>query len=348
MADVVSLDDLLAPADPAVHGFSAGSEQGQGSTDSNGQQSQGQDASTAAPAGVDLDKRFQELEQRLQRSMEQRQGNQQEADRQRQRAEALERELAAIKAQRQEPPRPQQPQAPQKPSMTYAAAHKLLYDTGDESGVRQWEAYMEQMEQRGAQPQTPPVDVKAEIATALEARDKHESRQQTRASLQSKIIEDYGEVISTNQAFANALHDAYMSLSTHPAIQAAFPVDENLTIVAPQNGYKYDMRIVLLAAEQAKAKIGMQQAAGQTRQNGSTLGTTGGSPGSAAKTYTKAMPKAYIDSITTGPTFESLKQIYKVVDKRTVIERNWKELPERTKQEYLGRLKAGDVGMVGW
>jgi len=262
MADVVTLDALFGPDPPA--GDNSGAERVPAGAAEGA-------ASSGAPAGTDITAKIAELERLVGRHREQLTGSQQEILR-------LRGELEAVKAR---PVEPVAVSAPPSARVSLAdAAKKLLLDN-DDTDLAAFEA---QLNGRGT---VSMEDVK-QLLAAHDAQSQVVQRQQgARTTLQNALVQRHPQLLN-DQAFINATSARYQALTQDALTQTLYPADPQYVFEEPATGVKYDMRILMAAANEVKATF-------PAAATPPSLGVTGGSAGAPPHTSGPVVPRSLVE-----------------------------------------------------
>jgi hypothetical protein len=237
----------LFPGDPAAADNSPGDTATTGTTPTE---------ATRPPAGPDLSAKIAELERLNTRYQQQADGSRQEAQRQRDEVARLQGQIAAIEARLAPtaPPSASPQRPPVKRVSLVEAQQKFLLDN-DDSLLRQWE------EQQQQPPPTPPPGVSmddirkllAETEAQRDAREKTASKQMT---LQQTLVTRHPELLDVTRhaPFVNAVAQRYQELQQDPVTGMLYPPDPAAQFMDPTTGVAYDMRVLMHAAGEVKAK----------------------------------------------------------------------------------------------
>ncbi len=241
----VTLADLPG-ADPVATDNSATASENASATTSSG--------TATSPAGAELHAKVAELEGLIQRHRQQLHGSQAEVERLRQEMQTL--------RQSQTPGRSSEPAAdPARPRTKLSEAVRKLELEDDPSLVEAWE----QEVLHGGQG-----------ASALTRDDvqrivqESQGRQTARQAVQQAIVQRHPELLS-DQQFTQHVGARYQELVADPLVKTLYPDDPQFLFEEPTTGLQYDMRMLMQAANEVKAKTPPRQTP--------TLGITGGSGG---------------------------------------------------------------------
>jgi hypothetical protein len=259
MADLVTLETLFGADTPAGdNSASTGGPSGASPAT----------ASSDAPAGSPLEQKIADLERLVHRHREQLTGSQAEVAR-------LRGELDGLKSRPQtEPVASTTP----KPRISLKeAAQKLLLDN-DDSLLDAYEAQAQA--DRGMSP--------TEVAQVVQQREQAftaaQQVQQSRAALQQALVQRHSELLN-NPAFIAAVGQRYLELQNDALTGILYPTDDTYLFEEPTTQVKYDMRVLMQASNEVKAR---QQASAGAAPG---LGLTGGSPPAPPKPAGPVIPQ---------------------------------------------------------
>ncbi len=124
--------------------------------------------------------------------------------------------------------------------------------------------------------------------------------QQTQQTLQQAIVQRHPELLS-DQAFTQGVGERYQELANDPLTRTLHPPDPQFLYTEPSTQMQYDMRVLMQAANEVKAKT-PPRAATQP----STLGITGGS-GSAPSSSGPSIPRSLVgpNGVLSDPTVQA-------------------------------------------
>lgn len=234
--------------------------------------SPGTASSAAAPAGgEEVTRRIAELEAVVNRQRQQIDGSRQEATR-------LASEVERLRQQQTTPPPATAPPAAvtRPPKTRLLDAVQRYNEDGDASALEAWE----QEVLSAAQGQyVSREDVQRMVQEA-------QGQGQSRQSLQTAITQRHPELLSDPE-FTTAVGTRYQALMQDPLAQSLYPADEQYLVVEPSTQIKYDMRVLLQAANEVKASRGA------TPRQTPTMGAPQGGTTRPAQTG-PAIPRALI------------------------------------------------------
>jgi hypothetical protein len=238
MADLVTLDALFG-SDPAAADNSPAEPAGTGAAAAQ---------ASSPPASPDYSQRIADLEGLVQRHRQQLTGSQHEIER-------LRTELQDIRSRPVVQTPVTQAPAPQRRVSLVEANEKFLLDN-DKSLLQEYERQQTEAAQAPKPAGVTIDDVRGLLAETEQKRDTRTKAEQTRATLETALTSRYPELNNPAQhpAFVNALGVRYQELRSDPVTHVLYPPDPNAIFTDPGTGAEYDMRMLLAAAGDVKAK----------------------------------------------------------------------------------------------
>ena len=228
-------------------------------------------APNGAPAGPDLAGKITELERLVGRHREQLSGSQQEILR-------LKTELDAVKAS-PSPPAAHPPPSVPSPRISLTEATKKLLLDNDDADLTAFEA---QLTRQGV--------TREELQQILQEHDEKQGtaqRQQTaRVTLQNALVQRHPQLLN-DAPFIQATATRYQELTQDALTQTLYPSDPQYVFEEPGTGVKYDMRILMQAANEIKTR--------QPSPTPPSLGVTGGSPATPTGQTGPVVPRALVE-----------------------------------------------------
>jgi hypothetical protein len=237
MADLVTLDALFG-SDPAAADNSPADATPPGAAAAQ---------APSPPASPDYSQRIADLEGLVQRHRQQLTGSQHEIER-------LRTELQEVRSRPMTPQPVSAPAPPRRVSLV-EANEKFLLDN-DKSLLQEYERQQTELAQAPKPAGVTIDDVRGLLAETEQRRDTRTKAEQTRATLETALTTRYPELNNPAQhpAFVNALGVRYQELRSDPVTHVLYPPDPNAMFTDPGTGAEYDMRMLLAAAGDVKAK----------------------------------------------------------------------------------------------
>lgn len=240
MAELVTLDSLF-PGGPAAADDPA-----------EGTETPGANANHApsAPAGTDLAAKIADLEQRNTRYLQQIEGNRADARRQQQEVARLQGQIAGIES-RLNAPAAQTPATPQRKVSLVEAHRKALLDN-DETALAEWEAQHQQPTPTGVTRE----EIAKIVADAERERDAKQHAIASTLTLQQALVARHPELLdmTRHSAFLAQAGARYAELRNDPVTHLLYPETPGAIFTDPGSGETYDMRVLLQAMNEVKAK----------------------------------------------------------------------------------------------
>jgi hypothetical protein len=244
MADLVTLDTLF-PADPAAADNSGGESAGTGATTAQ---------ASSPPASPDYSQRIADLEGLVQRHQTEQQRWRDQVTGSQRENERLRAEIQEIRTRLATTSQAPAPAPPARRVSLVEANEKFLLDN-DKSLLQEYERQQAELAQ-APKPSVTIDDVRGLLAETEQKRETRTRAEQTRLTLEQTLTSRHPELNNPAQhpAFVNALGVRYQELRSDPVTHVLYPPDPNAMFTDPGTGAEYDMRVLLAAASDVKAK----------------------------------------------------------------------------------------------